>query len=405
MAVLVVMPKLGLTMTEGKILRWLKKEGEWVEKGEPLLEILTEKIATEVESPGQGFLAKLLHHPDEIVPVTEIIAILAAEGEDISEYLKDFAEKPPEKQVKVSGLTASQTEYAITESGVAVPSEKVKISPLARRIAADKGLTCNDLSNIQGTGPDGRIVKKDVLSYSNSSKIKFPATAVDRTVPLTELRQVIARRMTQSWTSTPHFYLEAEVDVSALLALRSKYNKTRVNSDDNISLNDIIIKAVSIVLSRHNYINASFTEAGIVLKETINIGVAVGLDEGLIVPVLKNVDQKGLNQIAGESKGLIAKAREGKLTMDEITGGTFTISNLGMFSVDSFTAIINPPECAILSVGKIFDNLRLENGEVVSKSYMRINVGFDHRVVDGLTGAKFLADLKNTLENPLMMLL
>lgn len=405
MAVEVLMPKMGLTMTEGKIVRWLKQEGEWVEKGEPLLEILTEKVSTEVESPGQGLLAKVLYSPGDVIPVTKVIAVLAAEGEDISDYLKDLADKPEKEETEPGvSVSAMPSNVSDTGKGKIKPVERIKASPLARRIAAEEGLTSKDLGNIEGTGPDGRIVKKDVLAYSAARK-EQPVALTAKKIPLNDLRQVIARRMTESWTSTPHFYLEAEVDVSELLALRARMNEFLERNDNKISMNDVILKVVAAVLSKHSYINASFTEEGIELKEEINVGIAVGSDEGLIVPVLKHADQKGLSQITRESKELIKKARAGKLVMDDITGGTFTISNLGMFSVDSFTAIINPPECAILSVGKISDKLMLEEGEVVSKPHLRITVGFDHRVVDGLTGAKFLADLKNTLESPFMMIL
>jgi pyruvate dehydrogenase E2 component (dihydrolipoamide acetyltransferase) len=406
MALKVVMPKLGLTMTEGKIVRWLKKEGEWVEKGEPLLEILTEKISTEVESPGQGFLAKIFSKPDDVVPITTVIAILASEGENISSLDGETADKASIEASSASVTTPVESESPMVKEQRAIDySNKVKASPLARRIASDEGMTIEDLKNIKGTGPGGRIVKNDILAYSAARKPQQAAVVTSNTVQLTELRQIIAKRLTHSWTTTPHFYLEAEVETVELSALRARMNKVLNNEAINISINDLIIKAVAAVLARHRYINASFTEEGIILKEEINIGVAVGLDEGLIVPVLHNANRKGLEEISRESRNLIAKAKDGGLAMNDITGGTFTISNLGMFSVDAFTAIINPPESAILAIGKIAERLVLEEGEVVSKEFMRINVGFDHRVVDGLTGARFLADLKETLENPYMMIL
>jgi pyruvate dehydrogenase E2 component (dihydrolipoamide acetyltransferase) len=407
MALKVVMPKLGLTMTEGKIVRWLKKEGEWVEKGEPLLEILTEKISTEVESPGQGFLAKIISKPGDVVPITNVIAILASEGEDISSLEGETADKPSIGTVSASVTTPVASLFPTGKEGrTADYSGRVKASPLARRIASDKDMTVEDLKNIAGTGPGGRIVKKDILAYSAAGKPQqATASVTSNTVQLTELRQIIAKRLTHSWTTTPHFYLEAEVEIVELSALRASMNKVLTNKAINISINDLIVKAVAAVLARHSYINASFTEEGIILKEEINIGIAVGLDEGLIVPVLHNANRKGLEEISRESRNLIEKARNGGLAMNDITGGTFTISNLGMFSVDAFTAIINPPESAILAVGKIAERLVLEDGEVVSKAFMRITAGFDHRVVDGLTGARFLADLKETLENPFMMIL
>ena len=409
MAVKVVMPKLGLTMTEGKIVRWLKKEGEWVEKGEPLLEILTEKIMTEVESPGQGVLRKILHMADEVVPVTETIAIIAAENDDISELI---GEGPaPESPADKDTAYIDSVKQAEINNGRKASSadERLKVSPLARKIAADQGVTTEELRKIKGSGPGGRIVKNDILDYCDS-RLESPVSSAkeeetQEIVPLTELRRVIASRMAESWTTTPHFYLEAEVNVEELLSLRTRINEKLSGQNIIISMNDMIVKAAAVVLSRHSYINASYTDNGIYLKKEINIGVAVGLDDGLIVPVIKNAEQKGLGQLASESRRLIEKARSGELSIEDITGGTFTVSNLGMYSVDAFTAIINPPECAILSVGAINNKVVMLNDELICQSHMRISVGFDHRVVDGLTGAKFLADLKQTLENPVLMIL
>ncbi len=406
MAVRVIMPKLGLTMTEGKIVRWLKEEGDPIKKGEPLLEIMTEKIVTEVESPGDGILVKILSFPEEVVQVTDVIAIIAPQGENVDAMIQEIeAEKTSTEgaPAPVEAVVQEEKAPAAVEEEVAVAG-RVKASPLARRIAREKGIF-DKLERIKGTGPGGRIVKKDVLAYAEKEKTELtvPATTVEtRTEPLTALRQAIATRMSASW-QTPHFYLETEIDAGPLLEMRVKINEALKKDNLKITVTDLLVKIVAFVISENRYMNASYTKEGIVYPGEINTGVAVAIDEGLIVPVVKNADKKGIRQISQENRGLIAKAKENKLGLDDITGGTFTISNLGMFPVDAFTAIINPPEAAILAIGQVVEKPVCVNGEIKARTCMRITLGLDHRAIDGAQGARFLAALKETLENPLLL--
>jgi len=405
-AVRVIMPKLGLTMTEGKIVRWLKEEGDPIKKGEPLLEIMTEKIVTEVESPGDGILVKILSFPEEVVQVTDVIAIIAPQGENVDAMIQEIeAEKTSTEgaPAPVEAVVQEEKAPAAVEEEVAVAG-RVKASPLARRIAREKGIF-DKLERIKGTGPGGRIVKKDVLAYAEKEKTELtvPATTVEtRTEPLTALRQAIATRMSASW-QTPHFYLETEIDAGPLLEMRVKINEALKKDNLKITVTDLLVKIVAFVISENRYMNASYTKEGIVYPGEINTGVAVAIDEGLIVPVVKNADKKGIRQISQENRGLIAKAKENKLGLDDITGGTFTISNLGMFPVDAFTAIINPPEAAILAIGQVVEKPVCVNGEIKARTCMRITLGLDHRAIDGAQGARFLAALKETLENPLLL--
>lgn len=406
MAVQVIMPKLGLTMTEGKIVRWLKNEGDPIKKGEPLLEIMTEKIVTEVESPGDGILVKILSFPEEVVQVTDVIAIIAAEGEDVDAMIQEIeAEKPLGEAAPAPAEGVKQQEKApATVDEAEAVAGRVKASPLARRIARETGII-EKLDSIRGTGPGGRIVKKDVLAYAEKQKTELavPASTVEtRTEPLTALRQAIATRMSASW-QTPHFYLETEIDAGPLLEMRVKINEALKRDNLKVTVTDLLVKIVAYVISENRYMNASYTNEGIVYPGEINTGVAVAIDEGLIVPVVKNADKKGIRQISQENRELITKAKENKLGLDDITGGTFTISNLGMFPVDAFTAIINPPEAAILAIGQVVEKPVCVNGEIKIRTCMRITLGLDHRAIDGAQGARFLAALKETLENPLLL--
>jgi pyruvate dehydrogenase E2 component (dihydrolipoamide acetyltransferase) len=411
----VLMPKLGLTMTEGKIVRWIKQEGDPVKKGEPLLEIMTEKIVTEVESPGSGILVKIFHSTNAVVPITEVIALLAEKGEDWSAAAAEFghtvdapvvAEKTVEKDVEK--LVDSGSEPILPEKR---PDEgtRLKVSPLARRIAEEKGITKEELRIISGSGPSGRIVKKDILAYSERPAKKTAVSAAQqpsggRVEPLSDLRGAIARRMTQSFTTTPHFYLEAEADVVSMLEMRSKINEILKKDNESVSINDILVKITAAALARHPFINASYSDQGITVHDQVNVGVAVALESGLIVPVIRDASAKGLREIAQNSRTLIEKARNNSLALDDITGGTFTLSNLGMFTVDAFTAIINPPEAAILAVGRVVEKPVCIDGEVVVRKRITLTLSLDHRVLDGAQGARFLGEIVNYIENPFLLL-
>ena len=414
MATKVLMPKLGLTMTEGKIVRWIKQEGDPVKKGEPLLEIMTEKIVTEVESPGSGILVKIFHSTDAVVPITEVIALLAEKGEDWSAAAAEFGQTAapdiPEKAVEkdVEKVVGSGSEPILPEER---PDDqaRLKVSPLARRIAEEKGITKEELRTISGSGPSGRIVKKDILAYSERPAKDTAVSAAlrpagGRVEPLSDLRGAIARRMTQSFTTTPHFYLEAEADVASMLEMRSKINEILKKDNESVSINDILVKIAATALARHPYINASYSDQGITVHDQVNVGVAVALESGLIVPVIRDASVKGLREIALNGRSLIEKARNNSLALDDITGGTFTLSNLGMFTVDAFTAIINPPEAAILAIGRVVEKPVCIDGEVVVGKRITLTLGLDHRVLDGAQGARFLGEIVNYIENPFLLL-
>ncbi len=411
MAVRVIMPQMGLTMTEGKIVRWHKEEGEKVKKGEPLLEIMTEKIVTEVESSGDGILAKVFSAPEDVVPVTQVIGVLVEEGEDAEAVIKEIEAElaaakagAGEEAAPAEAPTAAVPAAAPREEAAAEPGSRLKISPLARRIAGEKGLTAKELQQVAGTGPGGRIVKKDILTFIEK-RGTAPFTAPveeERVEPLNDLRKTIASRMTQSWT-TPHFYLETEVDAGALQEMRLKVNEVLKKEEIRVTVTDLLVKIVAYVLSQYRYMNSSYSDAGIVYKPEINPGVAVALEDGLIVPVVRNADKKGIREISRTNRELIGRAREGRLTLEDVTGGTFTISNMGMFPVDAFTAIINPPECGILAIGRVVDKPVCINGEIKIRPCMRITLGVDHRVIDGAQGAAFLEALKEAIENPYLV--
>jgi len=419
MVVEIIMPKLGQTMEKGKILRWLKREGERVERGEILLEVETDKAVLEVESRGSGVLRKILAREGEVVPVAKVIGYIAEEEERIPE------EAFQETAVRVEAPTPTPT---IEVSGEEKMEKEIKASPLAKKIAKEKGV---DLTRVVGTGPGGRITEKDVLDYlakieaSKAAPLPSPtltaapytspereaATIVPRAeeiqvVPISGMRSAIAKKMTYSKMSIPHFYISTEVDMTEAAKVREELipiieTKTGVR----LSFTHMLIKAAAMALKEYPQLNALCDGENIKISKDVNIGIAVGLEDGLIVPVLKKVDSMDLAQIASRTEKLIAKAREKKLSEEEFTGGTFTISNLGIFDVDSFTAIINPPEIAILAVGKIRDKPAVVNGEIKIRKIMKITLSADHRAVDGIIAAKFLGKVKALLEKPYNLLL
>lgn len=417
MATIVTMPKLGTTMTEGSISKWLKKEGDPVKEGEVYVEIQTDKVNIEDEAPASGILRKILVKEGETIHIGEPIAIIADENEDISEYLSGQKEEIEAKE------TEQKTQEEKPSPQETKPLEKIKASPAARRIAKENNI---DLSKITPTGPGGRIVEKDVTAYIEESKSKPVSSeketaetkqtdkqleaagfTVKGTVPVTGMRKIIAEKMAASKKAAPHIYLSLEVDMTKVIELREKLLPSFMEKHNvKLSYNDILIKAAAVALRQNPIINSSFTEEEIILKEEINIGLAVALDDGLIVPVIKNADRKGLTEIAKETSQLISKAKERKLLPDDYYGGTFTISNLGMYDIENFSAIINQPETAILAVGKMMKKpVATENDEVVVKPMMNLTLSCDHRAIDGAAGAKFLQNLKQILEEPVNMIL
>ncbi|MPM17443.1 Dihydrolipoyllysine-residue acetyltransferase component of pyruvate dehydrogenase complex [bioreactor metagenome] len=404
MATEIIMPQLGLTMEEGTIAKWIKQVGDKVAVGDVLVEITTDKLSSEIESEVEGVLLKIVAQEGEDIPVRGLLAIIGAEGEQVGAAPAPAAKKE-EVQSEAPKAEAQPKAASVTEGG------RVKASPLAKKIASELGV---DLSTVAGSGPNGRIVQKDVLAAEVKPAVvekaapevkAAPAAAPVQTAnadvvkPLTNMRKVIAKRMQQSKNTAPHVTITTEVNVDKTIALRSKLNAK--NADVRFSYTDILVKMCATALRNYPKINASITEDSMIFHDKINIGVAVALDDGLIVPVVSNADRKGLKAITKETKDLINKARTNTLSPDEMSGATFTISNLGSYDIDGFTPVINLPEAAILGVGRIVKKpIVNENDEIVPASMMVLSMSFDHRVVDGAQAAEFLKALKGYLEDP-----
>ena len=411
MAEVIEMPRLSDTMTEGVIAKWHKKVGDPIRPGDLLAEIETDKATMEFEAPTGGVLLYIGAPENQPIPVGVPIAIIGKPDEDISALLPkgDSASARPrdsEPALAASGNVPSPMP-APTPVEADTPSEtRLKASPLARKIAKEAGI---DLRQLQGTGEGGRIIRRDVEAYlSRTAEIKAPSlptppsTAPYQEVPLSQMRKTIARRLTASMQEAPHFYLTRSISMEAAATWREKLNAL---SPTKISFNDLIIKAVATALRKHPYLNAAWMGDHIRLHQEIHIGFAVAVEEGLIVPVIRHADRKGLSEIATETATLAQKARERKLSPEEYTGSTFSISNLGMFGIEEFTAVINPPEAAILAVGAIQPTPVVKGDKIEIERRMRVTLSCDHRVVDGATGAAFLATLTELLEEPARLLL
>jgi len=411
MAEKVIMPKLGMTMKQGKVTKWHYKEGDRVEAGEVIAEIETDKINYEIEAPISGIIARVLVREEGIAAVGEAIGIMVEEGETFDE----------------SAIPVSTPEVHGVEEGVVAPAEKavdipaevtsaarIKITPVARKIAKEKGI---DISKIRSSRPDGRIRKEDVLaaaeaaekevvSVSDKEPVGESEVQLGATIPLTRMREIIGQRLTASSRDVPHVYFACEVDGTQMIQLRKTVmDAVESTTGVRLSFNDIVVKAVATTIEKYPLFNAVIEEREIKIQKEINIGLAMALEEGLIVPVIRNVNKKTLGQIATARNELIQKARTKKLTLDELEGGTFTVSNLGQFNIDFFTSIINPPETGILSVAKMKDRPVVFEGEVAIRPILYIGLSADHRVVDGAMAAAFIQDLQQTLENPYRMCL
>jgi pyruvate dehydrogenase E2 component (dihydrolipoamide acetyltransferase) len=411
----VVMPKLGDTMEEGKILRWLKQEGDVVKKGDALAEIETEKVNIEVESFFAGTLRKILVPAGTSMAVGAPIALVGAANEAVP--AESAAESVPAAPVAAAAVvTDTSNRNGHTSSAVATeePTERIFISPVARHIASEHNL---DISHIPGTGPGGRIIRADVEAMlvgqadGQPAKPFVAASAIEeeqfQAVPLTQMRKTIARRLQQSMQSAPHFYVTMSIDATRLSQLRDTVNEyaATLSPPVKVSFNDLIVKAVAMVLTKRPEVNVSLDGERLLFKKQIHIGIAVALPAGLIVPVIHDADRRGVLDIARESQRLVDAARANKLTLPDLSGGTFSVSNLGMYGVDEFTAIINPPESAILAVGAIAPAPVVHEGQVIVREQMKVTLSADHRALDGAVAAGFLQDLKHLLEQPLGMLL
>lgn len=414
MAEIVRMPKMSDTMTEGVVSKWHKKVGDKIKTGELVADIETDKATMEFESYQEGTLLYIGVAEGKGAPVNSILAILGKEGEDykallanesaiaaapsvvpVSEPLKPAAIEAPvlaEKRIESKPVAQATTE----DDG------RTKASPLARKLASDKGI---NLSQVMGTGDGGRIVKRDIDWYkpsSLSSQSYMPVTKeAYQDIPVTQMRKTIAKRLAESKFTAPHFYLGLEVTMDAAMQARESINAV---ASSKISFNDLIVKASAAALKENPKVNSSWRGDVIRMNEHVHIGIAVAVEDGLLVPVIRFADSKTLSQIGAETKDLAKKAKEKKLQPADWEGNTFTISNLGMFGIDEFTAIINPPDACILAVGGIKQQPVVKNGAIVVGNILKLTLSCDHRVVDGATGAKFLQTLKFLLENPVVLL-
>jgi pyruvate dehydrogenase E2 component (dihydrolipoamide acetyltransferase) len=404
------MPKLSDTMTEGTIEKWHKKVGDKVKSGELLADIATDKATMEFESFQDGVLIYQGIKEGQPVAVDAIIAILGKGGEDVNAILaavnsgsgQSTAQKTEEKKESVTTTQTATTQKVAATSNVAVKSTmangRIKASPLAKALAKEKGI---DLSRVNGSGDGGRITKFDIENYKGGgAKSNFVGVESFTDEPASQMRKTIARRLLESKNGAPHFYLNIEVDMDSAISSREAINKV---SEVKVSFNDLVIKACAAALRRHPRVNSSWMGDKIRLNHHIHIGMAVAVEDGLLVPVIRFADGKGISEIASETKDLGKKAKDKKLQPQDWEGNTFTVSNLGMFGIESFTSIINSPESCILSVGAIRQVPVVKNGAIVPGNTMKLTLACDHRSVDGATGAAFLQTLKTFIENPVMM--
>ena len=422
MAEVINMPRLSDTMEEGTLAKWFKKVGDTVKEGEILAEIETDKATMEFESFHDGILLHIGIDEGSTAPVDSIIAIIGSKGEDISSLLKnadikvkeepkpEVKEEPkPEVKEEPKSEVKEEPKPEVKEEPKPVsnnnkPSDRILISPLAKSLAKEKGI---DISSVKGTGDNGRIIKRDIdsLKPSNYSQFSQPSPQLTESSYETQnstMRKTIAKRLADSKFSAPHYYLNIELEMDNMISFRKQFIQTQ---NIKISFNDIIAKAVSLSLAKHPKVNSRWYDDKIIFNEHVHLGVAVAVDDGLIVPIVKFANSKDLPQINSEIKDFAERAKNKKLTPAEIEGSTFTISNLGMFGIESFTSIINQPNSAILSIGAIVQKPIVKNNEVVVGNTMKLTLACDHRTVDGATGSIFLKTLKEYVENPVSILI
>jgi len=411
MAELITMPKLGFDMAEGTLVEWVKKVGDAVAEGEVIAIIETDKANVEVTSFKAGILRQVLVEAGTVVPIGRPIAVIGSADEaiDLATLGVKQAAPPAKKEEKVVPTAPTPVAPAVAKAGPVIAS------PVARRMADELGI---DLGQVQGSGPEGRIVKRDIEEYLKMREQapakappppiltpSYPPTAEEYHVqPLTPMRQTIARRMTESKQQVPHFYITMEVDMEAALALRQQLNAL-LSEEASISVNDLLTKAAAVALKQFPNVNASFAGNEVRVHDRINIGIAVAREAGLVTTVLRDADKKSLAQIAHESRELVARAREGRMKAEEMVGGTLTISNLGMFGVEHFIAIISPPQAAVLAIGAIQQVPVVKDGQLAVGTRLKATISADHRVTDGAEAARFMQAFKAALEEPLRLLL
>ena len=451
------MPKMGDAMEEGTLLKWLKSEGEEVEEGDPIAEIETDKVSMELEAEDSGTLAQLIAEEGQEVPVGEAIAFIQGEGEEVPEQSGSGGAQAEEEAEgsdeggEAQAQTATETEEQQPEAGEEPSGDgaqptggtdgQVRASPIVRRLARENNL---DLSRVEGSGPQGRIVERDVRAALESgeaptadgqaeqqadgqaeveasgevqpeqaeqqgfqpAQLPEPSDAPGtQLMEPTRMQRVIAERMTEAKQHIPHFYATVEVKMDAAMALRKQLNGQLEEQGLKLSVNDFVMKACAVALRNYPNLNALYTSKGVELHEKVDMAMAVALDAGLITPVIRDIASKGLAMISRESKDLAKRAREGGLTPEEYQGGTITVSNMGMFGVESFTAIINPPQAAIVAVSSIEQRPSYnEDGELVPGSFMKLTLSADHRIANGRDGAMYMSEVKKTLENPVLLM-
>lgn len=432
MAKKVIMPALGMAQETGLLMAWLKAEGDEVTKGEPLMEVETDKTTVEIEAAASGTLANITAQPGDNIPVGQVIALILAPGETApvgspestaaaattpvdeparrpvspvaariaADHQLDLAQVQPagsriQKNDVLAHLAAQQTGTAVAAGG------RILASPKARRLAREQGL---DLTGINGSGPDGAVLAADVLAAASQAQRPAPEPApvlVSETVPVSRMWQVMAQRLTESWQTVPHFYLEAEANAGGLKLWRERAQQRLA---EKLTFTDLLVKVVAAALRHHPRLNARWLNGAIVANADINIGLAVAVDDGLLVPVIHRADSLGLAEIAARRQQIITHAQANKLSLAEMSDGTFTISNLGMYGVDRFNAIVNPPQAAILALGQIADKIVPLNGQPSIQPMLKLTLSCDHRVVDGARGAQFLQMLVSFIEEPLAVL-
>ena len=414
MAEEIIMPALGMTQETGVLLQWLKAAGEEVTAGEPLMEIETDKAIVEVEAPASGILGHITANPGDEIPVGQVIAFILSPGESADPGAPDIAQPPAAtgEEDRASGDSAAQVSPPSPADErreapaaplpsplrpAAPPSGRPLASPKARRLAEEHSL---DLGSIPGSGPDGAVLAADVLAATDRQPAAVSADL--QTLSVSRTWQVMVRRLTQNWSTVPHFYLTADVDAGQLTNWREQ---TQQLTPEKITFTDLFVQITAVALRQHALLNARWETDTILLNHDVDIGIAVAVDDGLVVPVVRRADQLNLRDLANRRRELVARAREGKLSPEDIRDGTFTISNLGMYRVDAFSGVINPPQAAILTLGRIADRVVPVDGQPAVRPMITLTLSCDHRVVDGASGALFLQTLVDLIENPLQLLL
>ncbi|MEO8337455.1 MAG: pyruvate dehydrogenase complex dihydrolipoamide acetyltransferase [bacterium] len=429
MATKVFMEALSPTMEEGKLVKWLKNEGDAIKSGDPLAEVETDKAIMELVARGDGVLRKRILNEGDSAPVGTLVGVVAAADENIDALVAGaaapapaaqapapapVAEAPAPAPAPATAAPAPAAAPAVAAPAVAASSGPTRSSPLARRLATEKGL---DIGTLQGSGPNGRIIKRDIEAAVASPKgaaAAAPSAGAAsapkagaaggpdyQDVPLTNIRKVIAKRLGESIGPIPTFYLTAELDLSRVQEMRK--SMAELGPEFKVSVNDVLLKAIAVALSQHPEVNAHWNGDHIRYFNRVHLGMAVATDDGLIVPVIWDADRKRMSEISRDAKELAKRARERKLKPEEFTGSTFSVSNLGMFGIDQFTAIINPPEAGIIAIGTSEDKLVVVDGEPVVRQRVRVTMSCDHRIIDGAVGARFLQTLRRLVENPLML--